>query len=57
MNALVFKKDRDGLTLQVRQSRDPLNNHYLEHFEKSKIHKGKSAANFLGWPPKINHGT
>ena len=33
-NALVFKKDRDGGTLKVRQSRDPLNKRYLEHFEK-----------------------
>ena len=28
------KWHRDGRTLKVRQSRDPLNKRYLEHFEK-----------------------
>ena len=30
---------------------------YASKFRKSKIYKGKSAADFLGRPPKINRGT
>ena len=33
------------------------NSTYALKFRKSKIDKEKSAANFFGWPPKINRGT
>ena len=32
--SIFLKKDRDGHTLKVRQSREPLNKRFLEHFEK-----------------------
>jgi hypothetical protein len=41
----------------VADQSSAVNSTYASNFRKSKIYKGKSAADFFGGPPKIYHGT